>query len=124
MSENETEMNTISTEITEAADTSNCSEGSEDNDPGDSVTTPTLVEEVEDDCEEEASIIPTDRPEVMLGDLSGPDGNAFMVLGKARKAGKTAGWTDEQLSAFMQEAESGSYKKLLMTVNKHFTVMD
>lgn len=54
--------------------------------------------------------------------LSGTDGNAFSVLGKAQRAAKEAGWPKEKLDAFMNEAKAGDYDHLLQTVMRHFDV--
>jgi len=54
--------------------------------------------------------------------LSGNDGNAFAILGAAKKAGKKAGWSKQQLSDFQIEATSGDYDNVLQTCMKHFEV--
>lgn len=54
---------------------------------------------------------------VHLGDLTGPDGNAFMILGRVDKA--LAECEDVPLddrAQFMIEAKSGDYDHLLRTV--------
>ncbi len=47
--------------------------------------------------------------------LTGQDGNAFAILGKVKRALRKAGATDEQIEAFMTEAQSGDYNHLLAT---------
>lgn len=54
--------------------------------------------------------------------LTGTNGNAFAVLGRMRKAGRAAGWSDEQLAAVMQEAMAADYDGLLRVALKHFDV--
>jgi len=54
--------------------------------------------------------------------LSGNDGNAFAIIGNARKALRGAGWTKEQVDLFQEEATSGDYDKLLGTVMKYCEV--
>lgn len=54
--------------------------------------------------------------------LIGQDGNAFAILGKARRAAREAGWTKEQLEDFMDLAEEGDYNNLLKVVMEHFDV--
>ncbi len=48
--------------------------------------------------------------------LIGEDGNAFMVLGKVRAALRRAGYGQEFIKAFTDEATSGDYNHLLATV--------
>jgi len=54
--------------------------------------------------------------------LVGQDGNAFAVLGLARRAAKKAEWSQEKIDAFLQEAMAGNYDNLLATCMKHFNV--
>lgn len=60
-----------------------------------------------------------DKPKLQL---VGTDGNAFAILGKARKAGKRAGWSKEKVNEVLEEAKSGDYDHLLQTVMIHFDV--
>jgi len=53
--------------------------------------------------------------------LLGDDGNAFSILGKARRALRLAGRGDEW-AAFQAEATSGNYDHLLATVMDWFEV--
>jgi hypothetical protein len=53
--------------------------------------------------------------------LIGQDGNAFAILGKARRALQLAGRNDEW-GAFQAEATSGDYDHLLATVMDWFEV--
>jgi hypothetical protein len=46
-------------------------------------------------------------------ELSGPDGNAFVVLGIVRKALRSVGASDEEVEAFRTQATSGDYTNLL-----------
>lgn len=54
--------------------------------------------------------------------LTGVDGNAFMLLGVCKNAGRKAGYTKEQLDAFQKEAMSGNYDHLLATCCDWFEV--
>ena len=54
--------------------------------------------------------------------LVGQDGNAFNLLGLCKRAGQKAGYSKEQLDAFMNEAMSGDYDHLLRTCMKWFEV--
>jgi len=54
--------------------------------------------------------------------LVGEDGNAFFILGKAFRAARQAGWTEDKIEAFKKEATSGDYDKLLVTCMEYFDV--
>jgi hypothetical protein len=56
---------------------------------------------------------------VDLGDLSGPEGNAFCILAYVRKAMKRAKLTNEQIEEFTKEAQSRDYVYLLETCVKY-----
>jgi len=55
--------------------------------------------------------------------LVGADGNAYNVLGMARRAAKKAEWPQEKIDEFFQEATSGDYDHLLWTCMKYFDVV-
>lgn len=59
------------------------------------------------------------RPEVKL---TGRDGNAYAVMGAARKAARKAGWSKTEVAEYLKEATSGDYDHLLMTTMKYFDV--
>ena len=54
--------------------------------------------------------------------LTGTDGNAFAVLGKARAALKAAGYSKAEIDRFTKEATSGDYDHLLATATEWFEV--
>ena len=56
-------------------------------------------------------------------ELVGQDGNAFNVLGLARRAARNAGWTKEKIAAFLNEAMSGDYNHLLCVCMDYFEVV-
>ena len=60
-----------------------------------------------------------DKPKLKL---VGEDGNAYNILGLAKKAGERAGWTKEQWKEFLEKAISGNYDYLLCTCMEHFDV--
>jgi hypothetical protein len=62
------------------------------------------------------------QAEVDLGDLDGPDGNAFMVLGRTVRALEAAGASLAAVNLFREEATSGDYEHLLTTVYSWVTV--
>lgn len=53
-------------------------------------------------------------PEIEV-QLTGQDGNAFMILGLVQKALRRAGVPKEEQQAFIAEATSGDYSHLLQT---------
>ena len=59
------------------------------------------------------------KPEL---ELSGSDGNAMMIIGKARRVARHHGWTNDQIEAFSTEATSGDYDHVLQTCMKYFDV--
>lgn len=61
----------------------------------------------------------TKKPRVKL---VGRDGNAFSILAACKTAAKKAGWSKEQISAFMQQAMSADYDNLLAVACEHFDV--
>jgi hypothetical protein len=49
-------------------------------------------------------------------ELSGHDGNAFMIIGRVRKALRAAGYvSQDEMDTFVSEATSGDYGHLLAT---------
>ena len=60
-------------------------------------------------------------PEITV-ELSGQDGNAFMILGLSKRAMQRAHLPQEEIDKFMKEATSGDYNHLLATVMAWFDV--
>ncbi len=54
--------------------------------------------------------------------LVGRDGNAFAILGEARKVATKAGWSKEKTKEMMDKATSGDYDNLLCTMMEYFDV--
>ena len=54
--------------------------------------------------------------------LVGTDGNAFAILGQAKRAANRAGWKGRDWAKFSTEAQSGDYDHLLQTCMKYFDV--
>lgn len=50
--------------------------------------------------------------------LVGQDGNAFFILGRVTGALRRAGASQEEISAFTEEAMSGDYDNVLTTTMK------
>jgi hypothetical protein len=61
-----------------------------------------------------------EKPKVKL---LGEDGNAFLILGKAARAAKRAGWGEEEITDFLKKAQNGDYDHLLQIVMEHFDVV-
>jgi hypothetical protein len=63
---------------------------------------------------------PTERkPEL---ELVGADGNAFNLLGLARRAATEAGWLQERWEAVRDRATAGDYNHLLSVLMEEFDV--
>ena len=56
----------------------------------------------------------------MIVDCSGPDGNAFYLLGLAKDLAKRMGWTTKEIDKLMTELQSSDYEHLILTFDKHF----
>lgn len=61
-----------------------------------------------------------DKPELGLTEC---DGNAFAIIGRARRVAKNAGWTAKQVDDFSKKCMSGDYDHLLQTCMEHFNVV-
>lgn len=61
------------------------------------------------------------HPEVRV-ELSGSDGNAWMVMGKVGGALRKAGVPKAEIDAFYEEARNGDYDHLLQTCMRWVTV--
>lgn len=59
------------------------------------------------------------HPEISV-QLSGRDGNSFMVLGLCQKAARRAGLPEAEIEAFAEEATKGDYDHLIQTAMKWF----
>ena len=53
-------------------------------------------------------------------DLTGPEGNAFVLLGKAKGFAKQLGMNGVEAEALINEMMTGDYEHLLETFDKHF----
>ena len=53
-------------------------------------------------------------------DLTGPDGNAFVILGLAKRLCKEFGMTKQYEKDLLDEMMSGDYENLLQTFDKSF----
>lgn len=62
------------------------------------------------------------RVPIVLGDLFGPEGNAFAVMGRVQDALKQAGQL-ERWPAIQADMQSDDYQHLLRVVDREFRVM-
>jgi len=53
-------------------------------------------------------------------DLTGPQGNAFSLIGLAVTTGEEFGWSELAVEGVRQEMINGDYKNLVETFDKHF----
>jgi len=60
-----------------------------------------------------------DKPELKL---TGQDGNAFFIIGKAIREAKRAGWSKEKIKEFQNKAMSGDYNNVVTTCMNYFDV--
>jgi hypothetical protein len=54
--------------------------------------------------------------------MVGQDGNAFAILGRARRALRNGGYDQGFIERFIREATSDDYNHLLMTVMDYFEI--
>jgi hypothetical protein len=54
--------------------------------------------------------------------LTGRDGNAFVIMGAAQAAAKSAGWSKAEIDEYLADAMSGDYDHLLQATMKRFKV--
>ena len=53
-------------------------------------------------------------------DCSGPDGNAFYLLGLAQNLAKKLCWSDKEIRRMLTGMKSSDYEHLVLTFDKHF----
>jgi hypothetical protein len=53
-------------------------------------------------------------------DLTGPEGNAFVLLGYAKRFAKQLGMSGAKAERIVYEMQSGDYENLLDVFDKHF----
>lgn len=54
--------------------------------------------------------------------LTGQNGNAFMILGLAKRAADKAKWSSAEWTAYKDKATSGDYNNLLAATMEYFSV--
>ena len=53
-------------------------------------------------------------------DLTGPQGNAFFLLGTASKLGRELGFEKEEIEILLREMKRGDYENLINVFDKYF----
>jgi len=53
-------------------------------------------------------------------DLTGPQGNAFFLLGTASKLGRQLGWDRDEIEILLRQMKSGDYDNLIKVFDKNF----
>ena len=59
---------------------------------------------------------PPSKPQI---DLSGPQGNAFVLLALVRNCAKQLAWEDDYLKEVLDDMKSHDYEHLLVVLNRH-----
>lgn len=57
---------------------------------------------------------------MMTIDLSGPQGNAFFLMGTAQKLAKQLDWDKESIDSMLAEMQSGDYDNLCSVFEQNF----
>lgn len=60
------------------------------------------------------------RPSKIIVDLTGPDGNAFVLIGIAAKIGKQLGLSSSEIEDIKKKMMSGDYENLVNTLEEEF----
>ena len=53
-------------------------------------------------------------------DLTGPQGNAFFLLGTASKLGRQLGLDKDEIEIILRQMRSGDYENLINTFDRNF----
>ena len=53
-------------------------------------------------------------------DLTGPEGNAFVLMGYAKRYAKQLGMSGAEAERIVYEMQSGDYENLINVFDKHF----
>lgn len=53
-------------------------------------------------------------------DLAGPDGNAFVLMARARQYGKQLGMSKEDIAEMIDEMKASDYENLIRVFDLHF----
>ena len=64
------------------------------------------------------------RPNLDLGDLTGPDGNSFVIMSKVARAMRLCLCSERRIQKYVREATSGDYENLLAVTRKYCVVAE
>ena len=53
-------------------------------------------------------------------DLTGPEGNAYVLMGYARRFGKQLGWSESKINGLIQVMMLNDYECLVQVFDNHF----
>ena len=56
----------------------------------------------------------------MIIDLTGPQGNAFYLVGVAKNLGKQLGFSDERMEGMLYDMMNGTYENLIQEFDDYF----
>jgi len=59
----------------------------------------------------------TNRIEI---DLTGPQGNAYFLMGTASKLGRQLGWDRDEIEILLRQMRRSDYENLVNTFDKYF----
>ena len=60
------------------------------------------------------------QPSEIILDLTGPDGNAFALMGHAMNFGKQLGFSKLAIDGIIEEMKLSDYEHLVQTFDKYF----
>ena len=60
------------------------------------------------------------QPSEIILDLTGPDGNAFALMGHAMNFGKQLGYSKLAIDGIIEEMKLSDYEHLVQTFDKYF----
>ena len=66
------------------------------------------------------AIVSKDRSKKQTIDLSGPQGNAYFLLGSANRFGKQLNYSKERIDAILKDMKSGDYDNLIKVFDREF----
>ena len=61
-----------------------------------------------------------DKPKAIEIDLTGPDGNAFVLLGIAKDLARQLQYDKQQTQQLLDDMQSGDYENLVQVFDDHF----
>lgn len=62
----------------------------------------------------------SEKPKELSIDLTGPEGNAYVLMGYAQKFAKQLGMDASEIEQLLQDMMSSDYEHLVSVFDKHF----